>query len=375
MVNEVESIAEELKKYSFEIGPIRPPSESKSLLIRVTMNCPWSRCRFCYGSFYNREKFRIRNVGEVTRDIDVISKIVILISSLSKLLGGLDWVEEIINPIYLYGKSFFELNQNEFKNYICLSNVLMWMKSEMKTVFLQDADNMTVKTDDLVKIISYLKEKFPSIERISSYARSKSTAYRKLDDLITLRKAGLSRLHIGLETGDNELLTYVNKGVTAKEHIRAGKKVMEAGIELTEYVMPGLGGRKFWKQHALNTAKVLNAINPTYIRFRRFVPKPGTPMYKDWRTGKLKLLSSHELLIEIKLLIENLNVTSRVCFDHFINPAFKLNGKIIHLFSQSYEGYKFPEEKDKVLNLIKQGLKIDESLWITTEELVDKAII
>ena len=375
MVNEVESIAEELKKYSFEIGPIRPPSESKSLLIRVTMNCPWSRCRFCYGSFYNREKFRIRNVGEVTRDIDVISKIVILISSLSKLLGGLDWVEEIINPIYLYGKSFFELNQNEFKNYICLSNVLMWMKSEMKTVFLQDADNMIVKTDDLVKIISYLKEKFPSIERISSYARSKSTAYRKLDDLITLRKAGLSRLHIGLETGDNELLTYVNKGVTAKEHIRAGKKVMEAGIELTEYVMPGLGGRKFWKQHALNTAKVLNAINPTYIRFRRFVPKPGTPMYKDWRTGKLKLLSSHELLIEIKLLIENLNVTSRVCFDHFINPAFKLNGKIIHLFSQSYEGYKFPEEKDKVLNLIKQGLKIDESLWITTEELVDKAII
>jgi len=375
MVRDVESIAEELKKYSFEIGPIRPPSESKSLLIRVTMNCPWSRCRFCYGSFYNREKFRIRNVGEVTRDIDVISKIVILISSLGKLLGGLDWVEEIINPIYLYGKSFFELNQNEFKNYVCLSNVLMWMKSEMKTVFLQDADNMTVKTDDLVKIISYLKEKFPSIERISSYARSKSTAYRKLDDLITLRKAGLSRLHIGLETGDNELLTYVNKGVTAEEHIRAGKKVMEAGIELTEYVMPGLGGRKFWKQHALNTAKVLNAINPTYIRFRRFVPKPGTPMYKDWRTGKLKLLSSHELLIEIKLLIENLNVTSRVCFDHFINPAFKLNGKIIHLFSQSYEGYKFPEEKDKVLNLIKQGLKIDESLWITTEELVDKAII
>jgi len=375
MVRDVESIAEELKKYSFEIGPIRPPSESKSLLIRVTMNCPWSRCRFCYGSFYNREKFRIRNVGEVTRDIDVISKIVILISSLGKLLGGLDWVEEIINPIYLYGKSFFELNQNEFKNYVCLSNVLMWMKSEMKTVFLQDADNMTVKTDDLVKIISYLKEKFPSIERISSYARSKSTAYRKLDDLITLRKAGLSRLHIGLETGDNELLTYVNKGVTADEHIRAGKKVMEAGIELTEYVMPGLGGRKFWKQHALNTAKVLNAINPTYIRFRRFVPKPGTPMYKDWRTGKLKLLSSHELLIEIKLLIENLNVTSRVCFDHFINPAFKLNGKIIHLFSQSYEGYKFPEEKDKVLNLIKQGLKIDESLWITTEELVDKAII
>lgn len=375
MRREVEEIVSELKKLSFEMGPIRPPSESTSLLLRITENCPWSRCKFCYGTFYNRGKFRVRELNEVLHDIDIIHKIVMNIKELSKLVGGLDWLPNVLNPYYLYGKGAAYLNQSEIKNYACLSNVYTWMLSGMKTVFLQDADNLTVKTENFKVILRYLREKFPSIERISSYARAKTAAYRKIEDLRELHREGLSRLHIGLETGDEELLRYVNKGVTVEEHIRAGRNIMETGIELSEYVMPGLGGVKYSKQHAINTAKVLNEINPTYIRFRRFVPKPGTPLYEEWKNGNFQLLSPHDLLIEIKQLIENLNVNSRVCFDHIVNPSIKFKGKIVPLFSQDYEGYKFPEEKDKVLELIELGLKIDKSLWVTTEELIEMRLI
>jgi len=372
---EVESIVEELKKFVFEIGPIRPPNESKSLLIRVTMNCPWSRCRFCYGTFYNRERFRIRSVNDVLRDVGVISKIVDRLKRLNELLGGFEWVRRILNPIYLYGKGFFELNNFEFRNYQCLVNVYTWIINGMKTVFLQDADNLIVKASDLARIVSYIKAKFPSIVRISSYARAKSILLKDLSDLKVLRNAGLSRLHVGLESGDDEVLMYVNKGVTSKEHILAGKKVLNAGIELSEYIMPGLGGRRFWRQHALNTAKTLNEINPTFIRVRRFVPKPGTPLYEEWRRGEFQLLRPHELLIELKLLIENLSVSSRICFDHFINPAYKVNNAVIHLFSQDYNGYKLPEEKQKLIELINFGLKISEEYWIKTEDLIGKAVI
>jgi radical SAM superfamily enzyme YgiQ (UPF0313 family) len=173
-----------------------------------------------------------------------------------------------------------------------------------------------------------------------------------------------------LETGDDDLLSYVNKGVKAEEHIVAGKKAIEAGFELSEYIMPGLGGRSKWVQHAQNTARVLNEINPHFIRSRPFVPMYNTPMFEAYRKGEFELTSQHERLQEIKLMIENLQVTSRVCFDHSHNPSYRLGNRFIPLLKQDYSGYQFPEEKQVVLDLIIKGLEIDEKAFISASDMI-----
>jgi len=161
-------------------------------------------------------------------------------------------------------------------------------------------------------------------------------------------------VHIGLETGDDELLEKIKKGVTSQGHIKGGQKAMQAGFQVSEYWMPGLGGTGMWRNHAINTARVLNEINPHYIRSRPFYPIPGTAMHEQMGSGEFQLLSADEQLTELKLMMEHLNVTSKVCFDHAGNYWHNRHGGL--LFSQSYEGYKFPEEKTRVLELIDEGL-------------------
>ncbi len=359
---------ERLKGLRFEMGPIRPPNEggSSSLLLRVTRNCPWGKCAFCYAVFYDRQPFQIRPVNEVKGDIETIRLIFEELKRLRDVLGGLNWVQSFLEAYLPYGDDEIAL-----QNFHCIFSVFHWFACGAKTVFLQDADSLLMRTSQLVEILRHLKAVFPSVERITSYARAKTLARKSEDELVQLREAGLSRLHVGLESGDDEVLKMVNKGVTSSEHVMAAKKALRAGFEISEYVMPGIGGRLRWRQHALNTARALNEINPTSIRFRRFVPRRGTPLFDEWSKGLFQLLKPHELLLEIRTLIENLNVDSRVCFDHFINPAYKIGNSIVPLFKQDYQGYKFPEEKEEVLKLIDYGLSIDESLWVTTEELVN----
>ena len=130
---------------------------------------------------------------------------------------------------------------------------------------------------------------------------------------------------------------------------------MQAGFQLSEYWMPGLGGKEMWEHHARNTARVLSEINPHYIRSRPLFPQPGTPIH-DWQiTGEFQMLSPDEQLAELKLMIENLNVTSKVCFDHAANYWRNSQGGL--MLSHGYEGYKFPEEKAAVLKLIEDGMK------------------
>jgi len=369
---------ERLKEYSFEIGPIRPPSEggSRSLLVRATRNCPWNLCKFCYGTPYNREKFQLRSVEEIKRDIDIAKAIGELIKVIAKKLGGIDWAARLIDPYFIYNKDFMELDEKESKNFQSIANVFNWLHSGAKSAFLQDANSLIMRTDELIEVIRYLRQTFPSLERITSYARAKTLAQKTktLEELKELRKAGLSRLHVGLETGDDELLKYVNKGVTSEEHVLAGRKAKEAGFELSEYWMPSLGGKTMSEQHARNTARVLNAINPDFVRSRRFVPRKATPLFESWKKGDFQLLSPHEELREIGMMVENLDFTSRVCFDHFINPAYRMGSGYVWLFKQDYDGYKFPEEKSKVLDLIKYGLEIDESLYTRAEDLVEMSL-
>lgn len=357
---------------SFEMGPIRPPSEggSNSLLIRVTRNCPWNRCAFCFGRAYEHEKFQTRPVRDVKADIDKAGVICGEIKNLSNEMGCAGNIKA------LTARALFNRLPQLDNIHHSYFNVLNWLQSGARTAFLQDADTPIIPNQQLSEIICYLKDKFSFIERVTSYARAKTIFKKKEKELADLHSAGLSRLHIGLETGDDELLKKVQKGVTGEEHIIAGRKLKEAGIELSEYIMPGLGGKAMSGQHAENTARVLNAINPDFIRSRPFSPLPGTPMFDDYMNNRLEILSPYERLEEIKILITDLNVESRVCFDHFRNPAYyDATGQVVHLFKQDYDGYKFPEEKETVLALIEKGLKISEDQCLQTKDFIHLGII
>ena len=340
--------AEPAQKYDFEVGVYRPPSEggSASLLLRITRNCPWNRCEFC--AMYKTEKFELRTPAEIKDDIDQIANICSRLKDISWQLGhggriGREAAIQLLNTEP-------ELNYNQ--GFVMVYN---WLQSGAKTAFLQDANSLIMKTDQLVDVLQHLRKTFPTLSRVTSYARSKTIAQKKLAELQAIREAGLDRVHIGLETGDDELLKKINKGVTAEGHIKGGKKAMEAGFQVSEYWMPGLGGKEMWRNHAINTAKVLNEINPDYIRSRPFNPAPGTGMYEQMAAGRLQLLSADEQLTELKLMMETLDVTSKVCFDHAANYWHNRRGGL--LFTHSYEGYKFPEEKSRVLELIDEGLK------------------
>jgi radical SAM superfamily enzyme YgiQ (UPF0313 family) len=340
--------ADPAPKYDFEVGVYRPPSEggSQSLLVRVTRNCPWNRCEFC--AMYKTEKFELRSPAEVKGDIDQVADICNRLKDISWKLGhGGNITREAAVELL---NSEPELNYNH--GFVMVYN---WIQSGAKTAFVQDANSLIMKTDQLVDILQHLRKTFPTLNRVTSYARSKTIAQKKIAELVAIREAGLDRVHIGLETGDDELLKKINKGVTGQGHIKGGKKAIEAGFQVSEYWMPGLGGKEMWQNHAINTAKVLNQINPHYIRSRPFNPIPGTGMQQQMAAGQLQLLSAQEQLEELKLMMENLDVTSQVCFDHAANYWLNRRGGL--LFTHSYEGYKFPEEKSRVLELIDEGLK------------------
>ena len=297
---------------------------------------------------YKTEKFEVRTPAEIKQDIDSMAAICNDLRKVSKKLGhNGEFTREA--AVMLIDR-VPELNYHQ--GFVMVYN---WLLSGAKTAFLQDANTVIMKTDQLVDVLKYLRKTFVSIIRVTSYARSKTLAQKKPEELTAIRQAGLDRLHVGLETGDDDLLKKIKKGVTADGHIKGGQKSLQAGFELSEYWMPGLGGREMWQQHAKNTARVLNQINPHYIRSRPFFAMPGTPLYDAIEKKDFQMLSAKEHLLELKEMMEELDVTSRICFDHAGNYWRNRQGGL--LFTQSYEGYKFPEEKSNVLDLIDEGLE------------------
>jgi biotin synthase-like enzyme len=333
--------------YSFEVGMYRPPSEggSYSLLLRFTRNCPWNKCTFC--GMYKQQKFSLRSVEEVKEDINSIAGLCMEMQDIARDLG----YEGVINRDVIYRiveKYPYSSTSHGF------GMILSWISSGAKTVFLQDANSLIMGTDNLVEVLRYLRHTFPSIERVTTYARSK-TLFRKTQEALNqIRQAGLDRLHVGLESGDDEVLKRIKKGVTPEEHIEGGRKAMKAGFQLSEYWMPGLGGKQLWENHARHTAHVLNSINPHYIRTRPFGPWPGTPIYDACERGELTMLTPEEQLEELKLMVQELDVTSKLCFDHANNYWTDRDGQL--LFTHSYEGYQMPEKKQKVLEIIDKGI-------------------
>jgi len=299
---------------SFELGPIRPPSEAYSLLIRVTRNCPWNRCRFCHT--YKDQKFELRPVEEVKQDIRTARAIHDEIKELAWKTGYGDRLSEVAARV---------VNSAASDAY---RNVALWLYAGGESAFLQDGNTLIMKTGDLVEVIKYLKETFPTINRITSYSRSKTVAKKKLEELVKLREAGLSRIHIGLESGYDPLLQYVDKGVTVAEHIAGGKKVVESGISLSEYVILGLGGKKWWREHAIHTAGVLNEINPDFIRVRTLSINDRMPLHNDVNDGSFVRATDEEIVEEEKLFIEHLECKSSFVSDHITNLLQEIEGTL-----------------------------------------------
>lgn len=339
------------EKYDFETGVYRPPSEggSNSLLVRLTRNCPWNRCTFC--GMYKSETFQVRSVDEIKQDIDAMAALRDDLAALSRQSGDGGAIN-YQGAVALIGK-YPALNHHQG-----FAMLYHWLLSGAKTVFLQDANSLIMKTDQLVAVLEHLRRTFPSVERVTTYARARTIVQKSMDELKAIRRAGLDRLHVGLESGDDRVLERICKGATAEIHIKAGRKALDAEFQLSEYWMPGLGGKGLWQAHAENTARVLSAIDPHYIRSRPFRAWPGTPLAREVADGAFEMLTPTEQLRELRLTIQTLSVTGRVCFDHVGNHWQDRQGRL--LFSHDYQGYKFPEEKQTVLDRIDEGLRVGE---------------
>jgi len=251
---------------------IRPPVEAYSVLIAVTGGCNWNRCRFCgtyKGIYGTTQDYAIRPLEDVLKDIDLYAE----------------------------------------KNY------------HGYPVFLAGGNPTSAPTDYLVKIIKYVRIKMKNVQRVSCYAKALDILRKTDEELKQLAEAGLDIVYMGLESGSSEILRIMKKGTNSESMIKAGKKVLKAGIKLSLYVMLGLGGKKLSEDHVKGTARVITEINPTIFRFRTLNVMPNTPLWGDWKSGDFELLSPVECLIEERDIIAKLgeNVSSQVFNDHVSN--------------------------------------------------------
>ena len=277
-------------------GPIyRPPSEADSLLIQATIGCPHNRCTFCM-VYKNGPRYRVRPVGDVKQDM---------------LEAG-----------SVYG-------------------------SQVRTLFLPAGNTIAMKTEDLSEICRFARATFPTLERITVYGSSQFIHKKGLGQLEELARAGLGRIHVGLESGDDVILKRIRKGTHAEQQIEAGRWTMAAGIELSLYVILGIGGLERTREHAEQTARVINEIAPDLVRLRTFVPKINTPLLEDVMAGRFKMLGPHDVLKEALSLLAQLRVTTTLTSDHYTN-YINLHGRL-------------PQDKPKLLDEIGRALKRDDS--------------
>ena len=277
-------------------GPIyRPPSEADSLLIQATVGCPHNQCTFCM-VYKKGPPFKVRPVPEICRDID---------------------------------EAFDRYGAN------------------VQTIFFPAGNSIAMPTDDLAAICRHSAKRFPKLRRMTVYGSSQYIVAKDLSQMQRLGEAGLSRIHVGLESGDDTVLERVKKGTTAAEQIEAGRIVKAAGIQLSEYVVLGLGGADRSMPHAQKTAEAINAIEPDFVRLRTLVPKIDTLLLRQIKHGRFQLLSPHRVLQETRLLIENLTVSTRLTSDHYTN-YLNLSGRL-------------PADKEKLLATIDEALTWNQS--------------
>lgn len=319
----------------FEVGPIRPPSEADSLLLRITRNCPWNKCTFC--GLYKGQKFSLRSSEHIIKDIDSIKFCV-------------DRLKGTQNPDSNQQREELNSLKNELgeKGYWAYYSSLNWYKAGMKSIFLQDANSLIIKPQEMLKILTHIRKQFPEVERITSYSRSQTISRISDEKLKQIADAGLTRIHIGMESANDNILKLVKKGVDKQTHIVAGKKVKKAGIELSEYYMPGLGGLEYSKENALDTADAINQINPDFIRIRTLAVPNETELANDYKNGMFSRTNDTQMVEELLLFIENLDgITSTIKSDHVLNLIPEFEGTL-------------PQDKNKMIDALKWYLDLSD---------------
>jgi len=279
-------------------GPVyRPPSEADSLLIQATVGCPHNKCTFC--TVYKKgPRYAVRPVSEIVADLEEARRV--------------------------YGDRF-------------------------RGIFFPAGNSIAMPTKELAQVLRGARELFPGLQRMTVYGSARYILEKGEQGLGELAEAGLSRVHVGLESGDDEVLADVRKGCDRQEQIEAGRMLSRAGIENSTYVMLGIGGRDRSREHALNTADAVNAIQPDFVRLRTFVPKVNTPLLKKVEQGRFAVLGPHEVLRETRLLLERLEAETRLTSDHYSNYV-DLHGQL-------------PRDRQALLRRIDACLELDASCF------------
>jgi radical SAM superfamily enzyme YgiQ (UPF0313 family) len=279
-------------------GPIyRPPSEADSLLVQATVGCPHNLCTFCM-VYKDGIRFKVRPAPEIKADLE-------------EAAGA-------------YG-------------------------SRVRTLFFPAGNTIAMPTAALAEICRYGYALFPRLERITVYGSSQYIRRKGPDQLKTLAQAGLGRIHVGVESGDDVILTRINKGATAQDHIEAGHLARAAGLDLNAYVMLGIGGQERSETHAQETARVISDMQPAVVRLRTFVPKINTPLLADVQAGRFQMLGPHQVLRETMAFLSHLTGPTRVASDHYTN-YLEVAGQV-------------PGDRDAMLEGLRRALKRDESTF------------
>ncbi len=320
----------------FEQGPIRPPSEAGSLLIRVTRNCPWNRCVFC--STYKGKKFSRRSLEEVKADVDRAKAVMDEIGELSWRIGeGGKLSQRALTSILRDGNL-----PDSFRS------VALWMASGGEAVFLQDANSLMLSTDSLISILNHIRQTFPQVQRVTSYARAATLKGKSVAEFARLGAAGLSRLHVGMESGSDRVLKMIDKGARSEQIVAGGKQAVEGGLSVCFYVMPGIGGVELSEENALESARVINAVNPGFVRFRSLYVRRGTPLMEMVKNGSFRPPDEDQMVSEIRMLIQNLEgISARLVSDHVLNLLEEVEGVL-------------PEDKRRILDIIDRYLSLPE---------------
>jgi radical SAM superfamily enzyme YgiQ (UPF0313 family) len=280
---------------------IRPPSEWRSYFLPITSGCSNARCTFC--NYYYGARLRIRRTEEVREEIEAL---------------------------YLYKKHGI---------FVPSMPPLVYELADMwdgRRIFLQDGDALVYPFKRLKEILEHLNTRFPAVERIAAYATPQDLLRRTVEELRALRELKLSILYMGLESGSDEILSRVHKGVDSRAMVEAARKAKEASITLSVTVILGLGGREASKEHAISTARVLSEMQPEFVGALTLTLVPPAPLYTDWKEGRFQPLSPFESLEELRLMIEHLEL--RDCFFSSTHASnyFTVKGRL-------------PEEKERML--------------------------
>lgn len=272
----------------------RPPGEWKSYLLQCTIGCSNNKCTFC--GMYKEKTFRIRPTEEILEDIDMARA--------------------------YYGPG-------------------------LQRVFLMDGDAIIIKTEDLLKILRKLYDTFPHLEKVTLYAGPRSTLSKSPEELKALHEAGLSRAYLGVESGSDQVLRFIHKGVDADQMLLAGQRLVEAGIDLWVTIILGITGANGeggdWQEHILSTARIINEMKPRHLSAMTFAPAKGTPLGDDVLAGRFTVCSPDHILEECRMLIEHLDVDPLHFTSNHASNYLPLKGGL-------------PEDREKFLSLIDQAL-------------------